>query len=64
MGNARKGWLVAGAGFTGATAARRLAEATGEPVLVIDKRDHIGGNAFDAPNADGVSVHRLSLIHI
>lgn len=58
MGHARKGWLVAGAGFTGATAARLLAEATGEPVLVIDRRDHIGGNAFDARNAEGVTVHR------
>jgi hypothetical protein len=58
MGHARKGWLVAGAGFTGAPAARLLAEATGEPVLVIDRRDHIGGNAFDARNAEGVTVHR------
>lgn len=52
------GWLIVGAGFTGATAARLLAEATGDDILVIDRRNHIAGNAFDAPNAAGVSVHR------
>lgn len=51
-------WLVVGAGFTGAVAARLLAEATTDDILVIDRRDHIAGNAFDAPNAAGVTVHR------
>lgn len=51
-------WLIVGAGFTGATAARLLAEATQDDILVIDRRDHIAGNAYDAPNADGVIVHR------
>lgn len=48
--------LVVGAGFSGAVVARELAEA-GLPVLVIDKRDHIGGNAHDRPDAHGVLVH-------
>ena len=48
--------LVVGAGFAGATCARELAEA-GERVLVIDKRPHIGGNAYDRLDAHGVLVH-------
>ena len=48
--------LVVGAGFSGAVVARELAEA-GLQVLVIDKRDHIGGNAHDRPDAHGVLVH-------
>src|SRR5690554_2583815 len=48
--------LVVGAGFSGAVVARQLAEA-GHPVLVIDKRDHIGGNAHDRLDPDGVLIH-------
>lgn len=48
--------LVVGAGFSGAVVARELAEA-GLQVLVIDKRDHVGGNAHDRPDAHGVLVH-------
>ena len=49
--------LVAGAGFAGATVARRLAEA-GRTVVVVDPRSHVGGNAFDEPDAHGILVHR------
>jgi UDP-galactopyranose mutase len=49
--------LVVGAGFAGAVAAERLASA-GREVLVIDKRPHIGGNAFDEYDDHGVLVHR------
>ena len=49
--------LVVGAGFSGAVMARQLAEA-GHKVLVIDKRKHIGGNAFDELDSNGVLVHR------
>ncbi len=35
--------LIVGAGITGCTVARHIAEKLGEQVLVIDKRDHIGG---------------------
>ena len=51
-------WLVVGAGFAGATLAGQLARVRGDRVLVIDKRDHIGGNAYDEYNAAGVLVHR------
>jgi UDP-galactopyranose mutase len=49
--------LVVGAGFAGAVYARSLAEA-GFAVHVIDRRDHVGGNAADYVDANGVRVHR------
>jgi UDP-galactopyranose mutase len=48
--------LVVGAGFAGAVHARVLAEA-GVSVQVIDQRAHIGGNAFDYVDGNGVRVH-------
>jgi UDP-galactopyranose mutase len=48
--------LVVGAGFAGATCARELAEC-GYRVDVIDRRAHIGGNAYDAVAESGVRVH-------
>lgn len=49
--------LVVGAGFTGTTIARILAEG-GILVDVIDQRDHISGNAFDYVNEHGITVHK------
>ena len=48
--------LIVGAGFSGSVVARELAER-GFEVLVIDKRDHIAGNAFDRTDAHGVLIH-------
>jgi UDP-galactopyranose mutase len=53
---ARTDVLVVGAGFSGAVVARELADQ-GLDVLVIDRRDHIGGNAHDRVDAHGVLVH-------
>ncbi len=50
-------YLIVGAGFAGATCARELADA-GKRVLVIDQRDHIGGNAYDYYDDAGVLVHK------
>ncbi len=50
-------YLIVGAGFTGATLAERLASA-GKRVLVVDRRDHIGGNAYDHYDEHGVLVHK------
>ncbi len=51
-------WLIVGAGFAGATLAERIATQRGEKVLVIDRRPHIGGNAYDRYNEDGLLVHQ------
>jgi UDP-galactopyranose mutase len=49
--------LVVGAGFAGSVMAERLA-ASGRRVLVVDRREHIGGNAHDFRDAAGVLIHR------
>jgi UDP-galactopyranose mutase len=51
-------WIVVGAGFTGATVARRLAEDCGLRVLLVDSRPHLGGNAYDLPDESGLTVHQ------
>ena len=51
-------YIVAGAGFAGSVLAERLASQAGKKVLVIDKRDHVGGNAYDAYNSDGILIHK------
>ena len=48
---------VAGAGYAGAVAARALAEQ-GKRVLVLERRDHIGGNAYDCLDGAGVLIHK------
>lgn len=48
---------VVGMGFAGITSARALADA-GVTVHLVDKRDHVGGNAFDELDAAGVRIHR------
>jgi UDP-galactopyranose mutase len=49
-------YLIVGAGFAGSTLAERLANGLNKKVLVVEKRDHIGGNCFDRYNADGILV--------
>ena len=51
-------WLIVGAGFAGSVLAERIASQRNETVLVIDKRDHIAGNAYDHRDAAGIMVHR------
>lgn len=50
-------WLVVGAGFAGSVLAERLATQRGERVLLIDRRPHIGGNAYDRYNEQGLLIH-------
>jgi UDP-galactopyranose mutase len=50
-------YLIAGAGFAGAVVAEQMA-SLGKKVLVIDRRKHIAGNAYDHPDEDGLLVHR------
>jgi UDP-galactopyranose mutase len=51
-------YLIVGAGFAGAVVSERMARCFGKKVLVVDRRNHIGGNAFDHYNDDSVLVHR------
>jgi UDP-galactopyranose mutase len=51
-------YLIVGAGFAGSVLAERLAAGLGKRVMLIDRRPHIGGNAYDGCDADGVLVHR------
>lgn len=51
-------YLIVGAGFSGSVIAERLATQMGKKVLVLDKRNHIGGNAYDHHDEAGVLVHR------
>ncbi|MBB3826416.1 UDP-galactopyranose mutase [Xanthomonas arboricola] len=57
---ARRGfdYLIVGAGFAGSVLAERLAAGLGKRVLVVDKRPHIGGNAYDFHDDAGVLIHR------
>ena len=45
--------IIVGAGLSGATLARKFAE-DGEKVIIVDKRDHIGGNTYDFVNEYGI----------
>ena len=51
-------YLIVGAGFAGSVLAERLAVGSNKRVLIIDKRDHVGGNAYDHYDDHGVLVHR------
>jgi UDP-galactopyranose mutase len=51
-------YLIVGAGFAGSVMAERLASKSNKKVLIIDKRDHIGGNTYDHFNKDGILVHK------
>lgn len=51
-------WLIVGAGFAGSVLAERLASQTGAKVLIIDRRSHVGGNAYDHHNDQGILIHQ------
>jgi UDP-galactopyranose mutase len=51
-------YLIVGAGFAGSVLAERLASVSNKKVLLIDKRNHIGGNAYDYYNNDDILIHK------
>ncbi len=51
-------YLIVGAGYAGSVLAERLAAGAGKKVLIVDKRPHIGGNAYDHYNDAGILVHK------
>lgn len=50
--------LVVGSGFAGSVVARELAERNNSRVLIIEKRPHVGGNAYDELDEAGILIHR------
>lgn len=50
-------YVIVGAGLAGSVFAERLASLK-KKILIIEKRDHIGGNCFDYYNSDGILVHK------
>ena len=51
-------YLIVGAGFAGSVLAERLASQQGARVLLIDRRNHVGGNAYDEHDAAGILYHK------
>ena len=51
-------YLIIGAGFAGSVMAERLASQLDKKVLIVEKRNHIGGNAYDKYDEHGILVHR------
>lgn len=49
--------IIVGAGVAGAVAARKMAEEKGRKVLVLERRDHVGGNCYDERDEYGILVH-------
>jgi UDP-galactopyranose mutase len=51
-------YLIAGAGFAGSVLAERLATQCGKTCLVVERRNHVGGNAYDCHDAAGILLHQ------
>lgn len=50
--------IIVGAGLAGCVLAERIANVLGEKVLVVEKRDHLGGNCYDYYDEAGLLVHK------
>ena len=51
-------YLIVGAGYSGCILAERIATQLGKKVLIVESRNHIGGNAYDYYDDNGVLVHK------
>ncbi|MCX8042467.1 MAG: NAD(P)-binding protein, partial [Thermodesulfobacteriaceae bacterium] len=51
-------YLIVGAGFSGSVLAERIANELNKKILIVDRRNHIGGNAYDFYDENGILVHR------
>jgi len=51
-------FLIVGAGFAASVCAERIASQLNKKVLVVEKRNHIGGNAYDYVNEYGILIHK------
>ena len=51
-------YIVIGAGFAGSVIAERIANVLNKKVLIIEKRNHVGGNCYDYKDENGIIVHK------
>ena len=51
-------YLIVGAGFAGSVLAERLASQAGKKILLVDRRRHVGGNAYDHYDESGLLIHK------
>jgi len=51
-------WLIVGAGYVGCVLAERIATQLDQRVVIVDRRNHIGGNAFDRYDQHGILIHQ------
>lgn len=51
-------YLIIGAGFAGSVLAERIASKLNKKVIIIEKRNHIGGNAYDEYDSYGILIHK------
>jgi len=51
-------YIIVGAGFAGSVIAERIAKVLNKKVLVIEKRNHIGGNCYDYKSKEGIIIHK------
>jgi len=51
-------YIIIGAGISGAVLAERIATQLDKKVLLVDRRDHIGGNCYDEKNESNIRIHK------
>ncbi len=51
-------YLIVGSGFAGSVVAERISNVFNEKVLIIEKRNHIGGNCYDFKDENGIIIHK------
>ena len=50
-------YIIVGSGIAGSVVARILAEEGNKKVLVVERRNHIGGNCYDVEDENGILIH-------